>query len=112
MGWLKDYTWLKRVTVAQTFEEVEATARKYSSMDDFYNNDTQTYKVARKNGWIDKFDWLKRKHRPRWTFETAAQEASKYSSASELFHKDRYLYDSAKRHGWIDKFVFSGSSVE
>ena len=52
LGWLKDYTWLKRVTVAQTFEEVEATARKYSSMDDFYNNDTQTYKVARKNGWM------------------------------------------------------------
>ena len=65
-GWVKDYDWLSdpktvKGATKYTREYCENEAKKYKTRADFMNANNGAYTVARKNGWLDDYTWLKTK---------------------------------------------------
>lgn len=64
-GWLKDYTWFKRVisTVRKwNYRTTYDEARKYSSRYSFQQGSCGAYNVAKENKWLDDYTWLKKSY--------------------------------------------------
>ena len=69
-GWLSDYTWFmsdydvrhqpKPMRVKWTYEKCREIAQKYDTMSKFHKENGSVYKISKRHGWIDDFDWLKR----------------------------------------------------
>ena len=69
-GWFKDYTWFlsyeeiwhkKRPNrVKWSYERCKELAKKYTTNAEFAKNYPSAYTMAKRNGWMDDFDWLKR----------------------------------------------------
>lgn len=69
-GWFKDYTWFlsdeeirhqkKPNRVKWSYERCKELAQQYTTNAEFAKNHPSTYTVAKRNGWMADFDWLKR----------------------------------------------------
>ena len=60
-GWIKDFTWLKKVLHDPwTFVSCMAEARKYSTLSEFRKSCGSAYVRAVKEGWIKRFGFLVR----------------------------------------------------
>ncbi len=94
---------LKKWTYDLCYEE----AKKYSSRTEFQQTCYGAYRAARKNKWIDDYDWLKEKihNNGYWTFEHCLEEASKYSSRKEFRENSRTCYGLCCRYKFISKIV-------
>lgn len=60
--WLKDYIWLERGREKgywQVFQNCYNEALKYKTRTEFAKKSGACWNSARKNGWLDKFTWLK-----------------------------------------------------
>lgn len=73
-GWLKDYTWFQSTEelnkrprpnrVKWPYTVVESIAKKYTTLSQFTKENKLAAAVARKQGWLDTFSWLKRSLNP------------------------------------------------
>ena len=59
--WINDFVWLKRPVVHNkkwTYETCYEEAKKYSTRSEFEKGCGSAYAAARKNKWIDDYDWM------------------------------------------------------
>ena len=111
-NWLDNYTWFtkKRQTNGywETYENNYNEAQKYKSRSEFSNGCSSAYDVARKNGWLNNYNWFTEKKKPSgyWTYETCFQEAQKYTSRSEFQKGCNSAYDVARENGWLDNYTW------
>lgn len=110
-GWLHEYTWFAdgaknrpKQPRKWTYETCTEEAKKYKKLVDFSKESNFAYKVAKSNGWLKEYYWLKRLRRPKgyWDiFENVERESKKYRTKSG-FHKGCWsACDSARRHKWL-----------
>lgn len=111
-GWIVDYTWLIQVFVkkvkAWTYELCVEESKKYSSRNEFSKKSNGAYNMARINGWLDEFVWLKPQIHPPgyWTYEKCAEESKKYKTLAEWRMKNQTSYNRARDNGWIKNFTW------
>lgn len=110
-GWIDEMIWLKRKYTIRGFwqskDNVFDESRKHETMKDFREVCPSAYEVARRNGWLDEMDWLKRADRTPtgyWEIkENVFVEAHKYVTRTK-FRESCYLaYISAKNNGWLEE---------
>ena len=107
--WLGDYDWFEQKTKPKGYWNYETCleeAQKYDTLSDFHKDNIHAYCVALTNGWIDEYDWLKRKKRMKdfWNYDNCREEAQKYNSRCKFHDGSRQAYDVAKENGWLDEF--------
>ena len=119
MGWMEEFTWLKksdthgRVKTCEyepkpskwSFNECERIARQYTSYTEFYRKEKSAAKVARKYGWIDKFDWLERE-RTIHSKEECEEISKRYQTNKDFRQAEPSIYAYCVRHKWIDDFTW------
>ena len=83
-------------------------ARKYLCRDDFRKASPGAYNVARKNNWLDSYEWFNTKKKPKgyWTMERCEEESKKYKSRTEFMRGTPAAYSTASKHSWIDKYTW------
>ena len=88
------------------YETCMEESKKYNTRNEFQKGNRSAYQVALKNGWLDKYTWLKRLVKPNgyWTYETCMEESKKYKSRNEFQKGSSGAYDVARRNGWLDDF--------
>ena len=82
-------------------------AKGYYSLNKFKASHWSLYNIAKKNGWLDKFDWLKRSEiHPAgyWTYDRIENLALSCKTKKELREISRTAYQKARDLGWLDKF--------
>lgn len=107
--WLKDYDWFEQKTKPKgywTYETCLKEAQKYDTLNEFHKENVHAYSVALNQGWLDKYEWLKRKIRRKdyWNYETCKEEAQKYDSKCKFHDGSRQAYNVAKANGWLNDF--------
>lgn len=109
-GWINDFNWwkdgLKRGTdkhIKWNAETCRREALKYNSRNEFKHGNNSAYNVARKNGWIDDYDWLI----PQleiWTYEKCLEIAQQCVTKADFKKANSKAYQAASHNGWMDKF--------
>ena len=81
-------------------------AKKYSTRSEFQKSSSGAYKVARKNKWLDDYDWFIEVYKPMgyWNKETCYEEAKKYSTRSEFQQGCGRAYTVACKNKWLDNY--------
>jgi len=107
--WIEEYTWLERKHKPNgywTKEHCYEEAKKYSTISEFKKNNNAAYVQARKNGWIDDYDWFIRKSKQSgyWTKEHCYEEAKKYLRISDFIKNSGGAYKQANQNNWIKDY--------
>lgn len=109
-GWLYEFDWFEQVKHPSGYWDYNhclEEAKKYNVFSDFRTYSQRAYQVARDNGWIKEYTWLKRVSLPNghWdVYENCYQEAKKYDSRISFFHGNKTAYLSASTHKWLDDY--------
>lgn len=89
-----------------TYETCYAEAKKYEYAKDFQKS-RSAYNIARKNGWLKDYVWLKTSRKDNyWNETTCRQEAEKYSSRNEFRVNAGTAYRYAMNNGWINDYIW------
>ncbi|GEM_PF-430402 len=107
-GWLESYHWLhtpekwnKKWNEVTCREE----AKKYSSRKNFQQGCVSAYNVARRNGWLDSYEWFSEKPKFNyWNEETCREEALKYKTKTEFLKGCRRAYEVSREKGWLKTY--------
>lgn len=108
--WIDDYDWLRRKRTKngtwQSYEKCYKEALKYTRRCDFEKFSNSAYSSSVRNGWIEKFTWLKlsRKQRNYWNYEHCYSEAQKYTSVLEFQKRSSGAYHAAVKGGWLKEY--------
>lgn len=109
-GWFEDLP-LEKVRKDtgfwQKYENNYNEAIKYTTLKDFQDNAGAAYSVARENGWIDSYTWLKRTSKPNgyWnTYENNREEAMKYKTRTDFARTNQAAYEWARKNDWLDTY--------
>ncbi len=86
-----------------TYEACYVEAKKYTSRNDFKHGNSSAYNVARKNGWINDYDWLIPKLEI-WTYEKCEEVAKQFKTKAAFKKTNNKAYQAASHNGWMDKF--------
>lgn len=110
-GWLVEYIWFEnthKLNGYWTYERCYEEAKKYKNKVDFRKGNSSAYSIARKNKWIDDYNWLEKLVKPNgyWTYERCYEEAKKYSTRNELREKNSACYDAVLRNGWLNEYTW------
>lgn len=103
--WINDFVWLKRPENKKkkwTEETVLEEAKKYKSINEFRKSNKRAYNLSCENGWIKKYDFLKRRS-DEPTYEECLNEAKKFDRRYVFALKDRKYYDISKKYGWLEQ---------
>lgn len=109
-GWLDEYTWFEEIRKKDGYWDYDTCikeAKKYMSRVEFQRNNGVAYRVARKNGWLDEYTWLKEKQKHNyWNQDTCFEEAKKYKTKSEFAKKSGSAYNLARKNGWLNDYTW------
>lgn len=111
-GWLDDYEWLKRKRIRRgtwsSYEKCYQEAQKYTRRCDFEKYSNSAFMSSVRNGWIEKFTWLKLTRKPRnyWDHDRCFEEAKNYSSVYAFQKGNSSAYHAAKKGGWLNKYTW------
>lgn len=111
-GWLKEFTWFEHRTHPSgywNYKNCYKEAQKYELLINFRNYSQRAYQVAKKNGWIKDYTWLKRQMTPKgyWDdYNNCYNEAQKYDSRISFYHGSHVAYESARIHKWLDDYTW------
>ena len=116
-GWQSEYTWFKKPTSHNkkwTYESCYEEAKKYDSRGKFSEFSASAWSVAKKNGWIDDYDWLVPQRKPigYWTKEKCYEEAKKYNSKTEFQKSNPSAQKAARENGWQSEYTWFLSKHE
>ena len=99
-GWVEDYTWFECLKLPKYFWNYDNTmeeARKYETFYEFRVKNQTAYDIARNNGWLNDYTWLRdltkeekrgRTNRSYKTLEDGLTIAGKYKSIKEFREND------------------------
>lgn len=97
-----------------TYERCYEEALKYETRTDFCKNNGSAYEVARKNGWLNDYDWLLTEFEARsksmkgkhtlYTYEECFEIAKDCKTKTEFKEKNKGAYDAAQRNDWLKKW--------
>lgn len=110
-GWLDEMTWLERKYAIRGFwqskDNVLNESHKYDTLKDFRYGSPRAHEIARRNGWLDEMNWLKRTDRTPAGFwkikENVIAESHKYVTRAEFCEGCYNAYISAKNNGWLEE---------
>ena len=110
-GWLDEMTWLERKYAIRGFwqskDNVLNESHKYDTLKDFRDGSPRAHEIARRNGWLDEMNWLKRTDRTPAGFwkikENVIAESHKYVTIAEFCEGCYNAYISAKNNGWLEE---------
>ena len=115
-GWLKDYIWLKREDKPNgywdNYDNCYLEALKYKTLNELHNLSSGCYNVAKKNGWLKDYTWLKNNKRKQvkkgtWeNYDNCYKEALKYKSLKELKAYASGCHLSAYKNGWLKDYAW------
>ena len=86
-----------------TKERCKEEAMKYSLKYEFQKGNQSAYRVARKNNWLNNYDWFINGN-VKWTYEKCFGEAMKYSSKIEFCKGNESAYRAARKNKWLDDY--------
>lgn len=107
--WIKDYTWFVPKCKPDgywTYENCYKEAQKYTIRARFKTGSPGAYNAARQNGWLVKFDWMKRMCHANWTYEDCLEESKKYKSRSEFYKGCKSAYNVSRKNDWLKEFTW------
>lgn len=90
------------------YEHCYKEAQKFKTKNEFKHGNEAAYSIARKNGWLDKFDWFL-PQRGKWTYETCFEEAKKYTHRAQFQKESVSAYTVALKNGWLDNYLWFGN---
>ena len=111
-SWITKYTWLVRQKLRNNSWDEKSCfneAKKYKTTTDFRKKCVSAYDVARRNGWIDNYDWMEIitiNHKNTWTKDKCIEESKKYNTKSEFWKHSRSAYNAANKNKWLSEFVW------
>ena len=91
-------------------ENMFREAKKYTTKEEFKNNNLTAFLAAYKYGYIDDMYWLVKQKQHRkgfWTYKEIEKEALKYNTKTEFFNKNQSAYRAALKLGIIDDFFIT-----
>jgi hypothetical protein len=91
-------------------ENMFLEAKKYTTKEDFKDNNLTAFLAAYKYGYIDDMYWLvKQKQHKKgfWTYKEIEKESMKYKTKTEFFKKNQTAYRAALKLGIIDDFFIT-----
>ena len=109
-GWIDDYDWLERKRIRRgtwkSYEKCYEEALKYTRRCDFEKYSNSAFNSSVRNGWIEKFTWLKLTRKPRnyWNYEQCYNEAQKYTTVFEFQKRSSSAYHASVKEGWLKGF--------
>lgn len=90
-------------------ETCREEAKKYSSRGEFSEKACSAWSVAKRNGWIDTYDWFKEPmKRNYYTKEKCFELAKQCSSITEFSDKFHTAYVVSLRKGYISEYFWLG----
>ena len=102
---MSKFTWLKRVNKKWTRENCEAEARKYKTMSEFINGNSSAYKAARKNGWLEDYEFFEKKQLKKdLYYKQCYEEAKKYTTYVEFRKQSPGYFTCASFRGWLKEY--------
>ena len=111
-SWITKYTWLVRQKLRNNSWDEKSCfneAKKYKTTTDFRKKCVSAYDVARRNGWIDNYDWMEIitiNHKNTWTKDKCIEESKKYNTKSEFWKHSRSAYNAANKNKWLSELVW------
>ena len=96
-------------------ENMMREARKYSTKEEFKENNLSAFLAAYRYGYIDDMHWLikQKLHKKKyWTYKHIEEEALKYDTKSEFFKGNQTAYRAALKLGIIDDFFMMNDYIE
>ena len=90
-----------------TYEACYEEAKKYKTLKEFRENSNSAYSIAKKNKWIDNFDFLIRDRIKRNTwqeYENVYNEAKKYTTLKDFSKNSAGAYQVSLEKEWIADF--------
>ena len=110
--WIDDYIWLIRKRIKRgtwkSYDKCYMEAMKYERMCDFEKYSNSAYNSSARNGWLEKFTWLKLTRKPRnyWDYGHCYSEAQKYVSVLEFQKGSSSAYHSSVKNGWLNEYTW------
>ena len=88
------------------YKRTREEALKYTTRTEFEYGSPGAYHSARRNGWLNDFDWFVHGKISyiKWTKESTEKEAKKYKTRGEFREKSVGAYGVALEKGWIDEY--------
>lgn len=111
-GWIDDYDWLERKRIRRgtwsSYEKCYQEALKYTRRCDFEKSSNSAFASSVRNGWIEKFTWLKLTRKPRnyWDHDRCFEEAKNYSSIFAFQKGNSSAYHAAVKGGWLKEYTW------
>jgi hypothetical protein len=79
-------------------------AQKYNSSREFEKGNGSAYAAARRNGWLEDYDWFDVLWEKKWDKESCYKEARKYKTRKDFHIYAGGAYNKAYRMGWLDDY--------
>ena len=101
------------VTKKWTREACYKEAKKYKTRGKFQKGNGSAYNAARRNGWMDDYDWFETVHKPNgyWTLEKCEEMALKCKTRSEMAKKYPCAYQVALKKELLDNYDWLSPSA-
>ena len=110
--WLDEMDWFKTYDFTQarrwTKEEVFRFSRQYHSRKEFQKGNSQAYKKAYLNHWLEEMPWIESKRR-EWDRETVFEESKKYTARGAFSLACTSAYSIALKNGWLEDMPWLGT---
>jgi hypothetical protein len=107
-GWLEDYTWFEEFSKPAgywNYEKCYEEAQKYDSLLEFRKKCPSACVIARRNGWLEKYDWLI-KRRNRWTYIECYELAKCFTSRTDFKKAHLTAYQASLENEWINDYTW------
>lgn len=109
--WLDDYTWMKTPPAHNkkwNYDTCLNAAKEFDNYTSFIKTYPKAANLARKEGWISEYFWLKKTVMPNgyWTYEKCYEEAKKYNTRSEFEKGNGSVYSLSLKNGWINDYIW------
>ncbi len=87
-------------------------AQKYKTRNEFKHSNNSAYNGARRNNWIDDYDWfddgikLRSLNQIKWNYEACYEEAKKYKTRKKFQKGSSGAYNAALKNKWLDNYTW------
>ena len=89
------------------YEHCYNEAQKYKTRNEFQKGCNGAYQVARKNKWLDDYDWFEPSATClKWDYEHCYNEAQKYKTKNEFRKGCNGAYQVAINNKWLDDYTW------
>ena len=101
----------KQINYWNNYERCYEEAKKYRTRGEFKRKKGIAYKSAKRNKWLDDYEWFIFKPNGYWTYEHCYEEAKKYNTLTNFkkYGKGAYIY--AHKNKWIKDYSWFKENI-